>query len=67
MLQTHCVSHARLPKKYCPFPAIFCFLETVGGGGTMLRTYLIGISTNIEKNLRTFVARILTFVPNHKE
>ena len=22
---------------------------------------------NIEKNLRTFVARILTFVPNHKE
>jgi hypothetical protein len=33
----------------------------------MLRTWLIGISTNIEKNLRTFVARILTFVPNHKE
>ena len=31
------------------FPAIFCFLETVGGGGTMLRTELIGISTNKKK------------------
>jgi hypothetical protein len=33
----------------------------------MLRMYVIGISMNIEKNLRTFVARISTFVPNGKE
>ena len=33
----------------------------------MLHTYVIGISTNVEKNVLTFLARISTFVPKGEE